>query len=364
MTETHSALVRATTPDSSTANYSRPRYVGRTDEQGAEGGFRHRAVGLLIASGCFGAVLASALATTVAPAPAQALDACASAFGATLGAGSAHCSSSLGTFSVAIGANTIATSSSGVGNIAFAVGANSEATVDGTSSNFNVATAWFGGFARVTNGSFNLANAVLTGKPIPGPIFVPRGSFAGAGNFNIANAVGRDSYASAFDGDFNAASSLGDSVGAQASAGSFNLAQAIGESSAAFSLGGNAQIAITISNRGGFASARGGTAQIALSLRGREALASDGFLNRALAVGNGSTASAGGGNNNRARVLGGGSTATARNGSNNSASVLGNGSTATAGPGNNYRIVVVGKGRSGQKPGQNVETKAAATRSR
>lgn len=357
MTETHSALVRATTPDSTTATYSRPRYVGRTDEQGAEGGFRHRAVGLLIVSGCFGAVLASALATTVAPAPAQALDACASAFGATLGAGSAHCSSSLGTFSVAIGANTIATSSSGVGNFAFAVGANSEATVDGTSSNFNVATAWFGGFARVTNGSFNLANAVLTGKPIPGPIFVPRGSFAGDGNFNIASAVGENSNADAFAGNFNVARSLGGN--SQASLGSFNLAQAIG-GGGAVAANGNAQIAITrCAALCGFASARGGNAQIALSLGGGEAIGSDGFLNRALAVGKGSVASAGGGNNNSARVLGNGSTATARNGNNNSASVLGNGSTATAGPGNNYRIVVVGQGRSGQKPGLNGETKAA-----
>jgi GNAT superfamily N-acetyltransferase len=120
--------------------------------------------GLLVAGGVFGAVAASALATSVAPAPAQALDACfSSALTGTLKTGGASCSSAGPLqWAIAIGANTYAEVAGGLFNLAIAVGDDSLAytTPDvGGTSYFNIATAAAGGTAGASDGIFQIATA-------------------------------------------------------------------------------------------------------------------------------------------------------------------------------------------------------------
>ena len=147
--------------------------------------------GLLVAGGVFGAVAASALATSVAPAPAQALDACfSSGLTGTLKTGSASCSSSGPLqWAIAIGANTTAEVAGGLFNLAIAVGDNSEAYASRGAQSvrggyFNIATAAAGGTARASDGVFQIANARGEGS----------GAFARYGSFGVARAIGVNAF--------------------------------------------------------------------------------------------------------------------------------------------------------------------------
>ncbi|MCX6484597.1 MAG: hypothetical protein NT146_15325 [Mycobacterium sp.] len=283
--------------------------------------------GLLVAGGVFGAVAASALATSVAPAPAQALDACfSSGLTGTLKTGSASCSSAGPLqWAIAIGANTNAEVAGGLFNLAIAVGDNSLAytTPDVGASYFNIATAAAGGYAQASDGIFNIATA--RGSQPDGF----SGAFATNGSFGVARAIGVNAYAKAgAEGDL-----------AQASA--FNIAVARGENSEA-----RAQFGYVNSSRA-FGS-------------GAVAVARVGNGNIARALGNGSVAAAGQGNFNTATVIGNGSLAAANQGNFNTARVFGDTSTAEAGPGNGRRAIIVGSNQTKNDPPQDASARRAA----
>jgi hypothetical protein len=367
--------------------------------------------GLLVAGGVFGAVAASALATSVAPAPAQALDACfSSALTGTLKTGGASCSSAGPLqWAIAIGANTTAEVAGGLFNLAIAVGDNSLAytTPDVGGSYFNIATAAAGGFARASDGIFQIATALgsqlenNSGGDSPVAVaFATYGSFGlataigvnaiaqtGAGGnlervsaFNIARAVGENStafaqfgfgnssralglgsYAAAYDGNGNIARALGN--GAQSNAGgspstpaSFNIARALGTSTDAYAGTGDFNIASAL---GTAVQAEAGGSDI-----GR------GSFNIARVAGSNSYAGAGAfdateSGFNIASVIGNGSDAYAGTGNLNTARVFGNTSTANAGPGNGRRAIAVGSNQSktDPPPGASARRAAASVRS-
>jgi hypothetical protein len=355
--------------------------------------------GLLVAGGVFGAVAASALATSVAPAPAQALDACfSSALTGTLKTGGASCSSSGPLqWAIAIGANTNAEAAGGLFNLALAFGDNSLAytTPDVGASYFNIATAAAGGYAQASDGIFQIATA-RGSQPDDGTgAFATYGSFGvaraigvnavaqtGAGGnlervsaFNIARArgenstafaqfgfgnssraVGLNSYAAAFDGNRNIARALGN--GAEANAGgspstpaSFNVARALGTSALAYAGAGDFNIASAL---GTAVEAAAGGSDI-----GR------GSFNIARVAGSNSYAGSGAfdateSGFNIASVIGNGSDAYAGPGNLNTARVFGNTSTANAGPGNGRRAIVVGSGQDKTDPPQGASARQAA----
>ena len=314
--------------------------------------------GLLVAGGVFGAVAASALATSVAPAPAQALDACfSSALTGTLKTGSASCSSSGPVqWAIAIGVNTTAEVGGGLFNLAIAVGADSVALVTGDAdSYFNIATAAAGGFARASNGIFQIATA-RGSQPDDGT-----GAFATNGSFGVARAIGVNAFSRAgAEGDL-----------AQASA--FNIAVARGENSAAVARNGfgnssrafgSGAIAITEFGNGNIARALGNGAE---AEAGGNNPADQSSFNVARAVGSTSNARAGafGGdltesNFNIATVIGNESTASAGQGNLNTARVFGDTSTAEAGPGNGRRAIVIGSNQMKSDPPEGASARRAA----
>jgi hypothetical protein len=153
-----------------------------------------RAAGLLVAGGVFGSVAASALATSIAPAPAQALDACVSALGASLDLGSAKCTSHWFNVAVGVGPNTRAIAAGGaLGDVALALGANSYSSTapqtTGNVSYFDIATAVAGGYAQASDGAFEIANA-LGSQPND-----YTGAFATYGTFALARAIGTNAQA-------------------------------------------------------------------------------------------------------------------------------------------------------------------------
>jgi hypothetical protein len=355
--------------------------------------------GLLVAGGVFGAVAVSALATSVAPAPAQALDACfSSALTGTLQTGGASCSSAGPLqWAIAIGANTYAEVAGGLFNLAIAVGDNSLAytTPDVGGSYFNIATAAAGGYAQASDGIFQIATAFGSQPDEDSGAFATYGSFGvaraigvnawaqtGAGGnlervsaFNIARAVGENStafaqfgygnssrafglgsYAAAYDGNGNIARALGN--GAQSNAGgsptapaSFNIARALGTSTDAYAGTGDFNIASAI---GTAVQAQAGGIDI-----GR------GSFNIARAVGSNSYAGAGAFDAtesvlNIASVIGDASEAYATYGSLNTARVFGNTSVAQAGPGNGRRAIIVGSNQTKIDPPQSANSRQAA----
>ena len=355
--------------------------------------------GLLVAGGVFGAVAASALATSVAPAPAQALDACfSSALTGTLKTGGASCSSAGPLqWAIAIGANTYAEVAGGLFNLAIAVGDNSLAytTPDVGSSYFNIATAAAGGYAQASDGIFQIATGLGSQLENNTGAFATYGSFGvaraigvnawaqtGAGGnlervsaFNIARAVGENStafaqfgfgnssralglgsYAAAYDGNGNIARALGN--GAQSNAGgsptapaSFNIARALGTSTDAYAGTGDFNIASAI---GTAVQAQAGGIDI-----GR------GSFNIARAVGSKSYAGAGAFDAtesvlNIASVIGDASEAYATYGSLNTARVFGNTSVAQAGPGSGRRAIIVGSNQTKIDPPQDASSRRAA----
>jgi len=356
--------------------------------------------GLLVAGGVFGAVAASALATSIAPAPAQALDACfSSALTGTLKTGGASCSSAGPLqWAVAIGANTTATVAGGFFNLALAVGdysyADTTPYLAGDTSYFNIASAGAGGHAQASDGVFQIANAFGPQTDDNSGAFATYGAFGiaraigpnalaqtGAGGnlerasaFNIARAVGENStafaqfgfgnsgrafglnsYAAAYDGNGNIAQALGN--GAQSNAGgspsapaSFNIARALGTSTNAFAGLGDFNIATALGTA--VQAAAGGIDT------GR------GSLNIARAVGSNSYAGAGAFDAtesvlNIASVIGDGSDAYAGIGSLNTARVFGNSSTAQAGPGSGRRTIIVGSNQTKSDPPQAASTRRA-----
>jgi hypothetical protein len=315
--------------------------------------------GLLVAGGVFGAVAASALATSVAPAPAQALDACfSSGLTGTLGTGSASCSSSgPSQWAIAIGANTSAEVGGGLFNLAIAVGDNSRALTTGDGgSYFNIATAVAGGFARASDGIFQIAAARGSQTDFES------GAVAADGSFGVARAIGVNAFAQV--------GAYGDL--AQASA--FNIAGARGENSTAFARNGfgnssrafgSGAIAIDVFGNGNIARALG---TVAVAEIGR------GSFNIARAVGSNSVASAGLDSGvpevswsmfNIASVIGNGSIAATFEGNRNTARVFGNNSHAAAGPGIGRRAIIVGSGKtkSDPPPGASARRAAASVRS-
>ena len=356
--------------------------------------------GLLVAGGVFGAVAASALATSVAPAPAQALDACfSSALTGTLKTGGASCSSAGPLqWAIAIGANTYAEVAGGLFNLAIAVGDDSLAytTPDvGGTSYFNIATAAAGGYAQASDGIFQIATAFGSQPDEDSGAFATYGSFGvaraigvnawaqtGAGGnlervsaFNIARAVGENStafaqfgfgnssralglgsYAAAYDGNGNIARALGN--GAESNAGgspstpaSFNVARALGTSTNAYAGTGDFNIASAL---GTAVEAAAGGSDI-----GR------GSFNIARVAGSNSYAGAGAfdatdSRFNIASVIGNGSDAYAGTGNLNTARVFGDTSTANAGPGNGRRAIVVGSNQIKTDPPQGASARRAA----
>lgn len=356
--------------------------------------------GLLVAGGVFSAVAASALATSVAPAPAQALDACfSSGLTGTLKTGSASCASAGPLqWAIAIGANTYAEVAGGLFNLAIAVGDNSLAytTPDvGGTSYFNIATAAAGGTAQASDGIFQIATGLGSQLENNTGAFATFGSFGlataigvnaiaqtGAGGnlervsaFNIARAVGENStafaqfgfgnssrafglnsYAAAYDGNVNIARALGN--GARSNAGgspstpaSFNIARALGPSTDAYAGTGDFNIASAL---GTAVQAQAGGIDI-----GR------GSLNIARAVGSNSYAGAGAFDAtasvlNIASVIGDASEAYATYGSLNTARVFGNTSVAQAGPGIGRRAIIVGSNQTKIDPPQAASARRAA----
>ena len=228
--------------------------------------------GLLVAGGVFGAVAASALATSVAPAPAQALDACfSSGLTGTLKTGSASCSSSGPLqWAIAIGANTTAEVGDGLFNLAIAVGDNSEAYASRGAQSvrggyFNIATAAAGGTAQASDGIFQIANARGEGS----------GAFARYGSFGVARAIGVNAFAqAAAEGDlplsaFNIAVARGENSSAFALRGFGNSSRAFGSDASATAGYGNGNIARALGN-GAVAEARGDAsgARLGSHLRG------------------------------------------------------------------------------------------------
>jgi len=356
--------------------------------------------GLLVAGGVFGAVAASALATSVAPAPAQALDACfSSALTGTLKTGGASCSSAGPLqWAIAIGANTYAEVAGGLFNLAIAVGDNSLAytTPDvGGTSYFNIATAAAGGTAQASDGIFQIATGLGSQLENNTGAFATFGSFGlataigvnaiaqtGAGGnlervsaFNIARAVGDNStafaqfgfgnssrafglgsYAAAYDGNGNIARALGNGAvsnagGSPTAPASFNIARALGTSTDAYAGTGDFNIASAI---GTAVQAQAGGIDI-----GR------GSFNIARAVGSNSYAGAGAFDAtesvlNIASVIGDASEAYAVYGSLNTARVFGNTSVAQAGPGNGRRAIIVGSNQTKIDPPQSASSRRAA----
>ena len=314
--------------------------------------------GLLVAGGVFGAVAASALATSVAPAPAQALDACfSSGLTGTLKTGSASCSSSGPLqWAIAIGANTTAEVSGGLFNLAIAVGessfAGSEAFITGEgSSYFNIATAAAGGFARASDGIFQIANSRGENS----------GAVATSGSFGVARAIGVNTLAEAgVLRDFDQASA-------------FNIARARGENSRAFAQSGFGNSSRAFGS-GAIASAGYGNGNIARALgNGAEAQAGgytpagQGSFNIARVAGSDSYARAGAGEFdgtesrfNIATVIGNESTASAGQGNLNAARVFGNTSAANAGPGNGRRAIVIGSNQTKNDPPRDASARRAA----
>jgi len=356
--------------------------------------------GLLVAGGVFGAVAASALATSVAPAPAQALDACfSSALTGTLKTGGASCSSAGPLqWAIAIGANTYAEVAGGFFNLAIAVGDNSLAytTPDvGGTSYFNIATAAAGGTAQASDGIFQIATGLGSQLENNTGAFATFGSFGlataigvnaiaqtGAGGnlervsaFNIARAVGDNStafaqfglgnssrafglgsYAAAYDGNGNIARALGNGAvsnagGSPTAPASFNIARALGASTDAYAGTGDFNIASAI---GTAVVAQAGGIDI-----GR------GSFNIARAVGSNSYAGAGAFDAtesvlNIASVIGDASEAYATYGSLNTARVFGNTSVAQAGPGSGRRAIIVGSNQTKFDPPQSASSRRAA----
>ena len=355
--------------------------------------------GLLVAGGVFGAVAASALATSVAPAPAQALDACfSSALTGTLKTGGASCSSAGPLqWAIAIGANTYAEVAGGLFNLAIAVGDNSLAytTPDVGGSYFNIATAAAGGYAQASDGIFQIATAFGSQPDEDSGAFATYGAFGvaraigvnawaqtGAGGnlervsaFNIARAVGEystafaqfgfgnssrafglNSYAAAYDGNGNIARALGN--GAQANAGgspstpaSFNIARALGTSTDAYAGTGDFNIASAL-----------GTA---VQAQAGGIVTGRGSFNIARVAGSNSYAGAGAFDAtesvlNIASVIGDASEAYAVYGSLNTARVFGNTSVAQAGPGNGRRAIIVGSNQTKIDPPQSASSRQAA----
>ena len=310
--------------------------------------------GLLVAGGVFGAVAASALATSVAPAPAQALDACfSSGLTGTLKTGSASCSSSGPLqWAIAIGANTTAEVSGGLFNLAIAVGessfAGSEAFITGEgSSYFNIATAAAGGFARASDGFFNIANARGESSR----------AFADSGSFGVARANGVNAFAGAgVGGDFGLASAFniavarGENSTARAEVGFGNSGLAFGSRASAIAGLGNGNIARALGTEakaqaGGNTPADQASFNIA-RVAGSNSFATAGLIgaerfNIATVIGNESVASAGQGNLNAARVFG-------------------NTSAALAGPGNGRRAIVIGSNQAKSDPPEGASARRAA----
>ena len=318
--------------------------------------------GLLVAGGVFGAVAASALATSVAPAPAQALDACfSSGLTGTLKTGGASCSSSGPLqWAIAIGPRTYAEVGGGLFNLAIAVGADSVAFTmpEVGSSYFNIATAAAGGYAQASDGIFQIATA----RGSQSGVDERSGAFATYGSFGVARAIGVQAWAQA-----GAVDDLG-----QPSA--FNIARARGENSSAFALFGYGNSSRAFGS-GASASAGLGNGNIARALgNGAEAQAGGsgrtnvrGSFNIARVAGSDSYARAGAGDFdgtesrfNIATVIGNGSDATAGEGNLNTARVFGNTSAAVAGPGNGRRAIVVGSGKNKSDPPEGASARRAA----
>ena len=316
--------------------------------------------GLLVAGGVFGAVAASALATSVAPAPAQALDACfSSGLTGTLKTGSASCSSSGPLqWAIAIGANTTAEVSGGLFNLAIAVGessfAGSEAFITGEgSSYFNIATAAAGGFARASDGIFQIANSRGENS----------GAVATSGSFGVARAIGVNTLAEAgvlrdFDqaSAFNIARARGENSRAFAQSGFGNSSRAFGSGAIASAGYGNGNIAGALGN-GAVAEARGDSSGADQSSFNIARVAGSGSIARA---GAGGFDAAGQGNFNIATVIGNGSLADAGQGNLNAARVFGNTSTAEAGPGNGRRAIVIGSNQVKSDPPRDASARRAA----
>jgi len=307
--------------------------------------------GLLVAGGVFGAVAASALATSVAPAPAQALDACfSSALTGTLKTGGASCSSSGPLqWAIAIGANTNAEAAGGLFNLALAFGDNSLAytTPDVGASYFNIATAAAGGVARASDGIFQIATARGESSR----------AFADSGSFGVARAIGVNAFAGAgVGGDFGLASAFniavarGENSTARAEVGFGNSGLAFGSRASAIAGLGNGNIARALGTEakaqaGGNTPADQASFNIA-RVAGSNSFATAGLIgaerfNIATVIGNESTASAGQGNLNAARVFG-------------------NTSTANAGPGNGRRAIIVGSNQTKNDPPRDASARRAA----
>jgi hypothetical protein len=355
--------------------------------------------GLLVAGGVLGAVAASALATSVAPAPAQALDACfSSALTGTLKTGGASCSSAGPLqWAIAIGANTYAEVAGGLFNLALAVGDNSLAytTPDVGSSYFNIATAAAGGTARASDGIFQIATGL--GSQLENNT----GAFATYGSFGLATAIGVNAWAQTGAGGnlervsaFNIARAVGENSTAFAQFGFGNSSRALGLGSYAAAYDGNGNIARAWGN--GAESNAGGSPSTLASFNvaralgtGTDAYAGTGDFNIASALGTAVEAAAGGsdigrgsfniarvaGSNsyagagafdatdsrfNIASVIGNGSDAYAGTGNLNTARVFGDTSTANAGPGNGRRAIAVGSNQIETDPPQGASARRAA----
>jgi hypothetical protein len=267
-------------------------------------------------------------------------------------------------------------------NLALAVGADSVANttpqVDGGSSNFDLAAAWFGGYAWASDGNFQLANAVLTGNERLAPGYFA-GSYAQYGSFNLARAIGMKAYANAGSsevqlgyGSFNLARALGPGAGACAggylgAGGFFNITRALGSGAQGFAGNPGTNDPVPTQFPSIFNISRAlGSNSIAQSY--------DGSFNRARALGPDTTVNAQVGNFNTARAFGRGSTATAGGttafGDFNWAAVIGANSTGTAGPGNFNRALVLGSGQTKTNPPtaasstQDARVRSASTRNR
>ena len=321
--------------------------------------------GLLVAGGVFGAVAASALATSVAPAPAQALDACfSSGLTGTLKTGSASCSSAGPLqWAIAIGANTNAEVAGGLFNLALAVGDNSLAytTPDVGASYFNIATAAAGGYAQAS-GIFNIATA--RGSQPDGF----SGAFATNGAFGVARAIGVNAYAKAGAGGnleqasaFNIAVARGENSKAFALLGFGNSSRAFGSGAKATAGLGNGNIASALGN-GADAEAGGNNLRCPLCPPADQA-----SFNIARVAGSNSNARAGAlaidapeSRFNIATVIGNESAASAGQGNLNAARVFGNTSVALAGPGNGRRAIVIGSNQAKSDPPEGASARRAA----
>lgn len=286
---------------------------------------RVRAAGIVIVGGVLGSVGATAVSTSVAPAPAQALDACVSTALGTLKSGSASCSAS-GALSVAIaiGANTTATVAGGLFNLAMAVGDDSVAdtTPVATYTNFAIATAWSGGYAVAGDGNFNIATAVLSNS-----VAAAGGNGLGiTADFGMAQAFGNGALAvtgaqaaeglPGFYSAFNVSRALGTGAQASATNGNFLLSSAFGSNTVAISgalFAGRAEVPVVSA----FNVAR------AIGNDGTDARALGGFFLFASARGSGAISVTANGNFNVAGTIGELSQAYAQDGSGNIAGAVG-----------------------------------------